>query len=301
MSTRTRNLIVGTFVLASLLLLLFGVYFLKETVPGRKTDTYYARFDQVSTLEEGDPVKINGVAMGKVTEVKLDGNAVRVAFKVPRGFHLPKDSEIRIQNIGLMGERQLGIHLGQSSEDVPLGGTMDGSLDAGIAEAMGVAGEVFVEADSLVNTLRGVVDSTVGHPEFASRVNNLLATTEDLTSRLSSLEKDVDPQIREGVGTLHGLSREMDGFVRSQEPKVQQIVDNGEEASQNAKDLSERGERVAQGLEEVLAKMNSKNGTIGALLSDTTLHRDLRATLNSTDSLLRSVNRKGLDVNVHLF
>lgn len=174
-------------------------------------------------------------------------------------------------------------------------------MDAGIAEAMGVAGEVFVEADSLVNTLRGVVDSTVGHPEFASRVNNLLSTTEDLTQRLSSLEKDVDPQIREGVGTLNGLSREMDGFVRSQEPKVREIVNNGQEASENAKELSDRGKRVAQSLEEVLAKMNSKNGTIGALLNDTSLHRDLSATLQSTDSLLRSVNRKGLDVNVHLF
>jgi len=301
MSPRARNIMVGTFVLASLLLLLFGVYFLKETVPGRKTDTYYARFDQVSTLEEGDPVKVNGVPMGKVTGVELEGTGVRVTFKVRHGLLLPKDSEVRIQNIGLMGERQLGIRLGQSAEEASPGSNFEGTLDAGIAEAMGVAGEVFVEADSLVNTLRGVVDSTVGHPEFASRVNNLLTTTEDLTQRLSSLEKDVDPQIREGVGTLHGLSREMDGFVRSQEPKVQEIVNNGQEASQNAKELSERGERVAQGLEEVLAKMNSKNGTIGALLSDTSLHRDLRATLQSTDSLLRSVNRKGLDVNVHLF
>ncbi len=301
MNPRYRNVLVGAFAAASLLLLLFGVYFLKETVPGRKTDVYYALFDQVSTLQEGDPVKVNGVPMGKVTGVELEGTAVKVTFKVRQGLHLPKDSEIRIQNIGLMGERQLGIHLGQSSEDLPVGGTLPGSLDAGIAEAMGTAGDVFVEADSLVKTLRGVVDSTVGHPEFASRVNNLLATTEDLTQRLSSLEKDVDPQIREGAGTLRGLSREMDAFVRSQEPKVRDIVDNGDQASRQAKELAQRGDSIAQGLEEVLAKMNSKNGTIGALLSDTSLHRDLRATLESTDSLLKAVNRKGLDVNVHLF
>jgi len=71
--------------------------------------------------------------------------------------------------------------------------------------------------------------------------------------------------------------------------------------SRHAKELAERSQRVAQGLEDVLAKMNSKNGTLGALLTDSTLHRDLRAALRSADTLFRTVNRKGLDVNVDFF
>lgn len=301
MNSRFRNAMVGAFALGSLLLLMFGVYFLKETVPGRKMDVYYARFAQVSNLQEGDPVKVNGVAMGKITDVSLEGNAVKVSFQVQHGLRIPVNSEVRIQNIGLMGERQLGIGLGNSPDIVPQGGMLEGSLDAGIAEAMGIAGEVFVEADSLVKELRTMVDSTVGRPEFAARVNRLLASTEDLTQRLSNLERDVDPQIREGVKTLNGLSREMNGFARAQEPKMEEILRNGGEASQQAKELAARGERVAAGLEEVLAKMNSKNGTLGALLNDTALHRDLRATLKSADSLFKRVNKKGLDVNVDLF
>ena len=68
-----------------------------------------------------------------------------------------------------------------------------------------------------------------------------------------------------------------------------------------AAELAERGNRVAGGLEEDLARMNSQNGTLGALLNDTALHRDLRATLKSADSLFRKVNKKGLDVNVDFF
>ena len=146
-----------------------------------------------------------------------------------------------------------------------------------------------------------MVDSTVARPEFSSRVNNLLATTEDLTNRLSSLERDLDPQIRSGVKTFNGLSHEVDGFVRTQEPKVDEILKNGVEASQHAKELSERGDRVARGLQDVLDRMNSKNNTVGALLNDTTLHRDLRAALKSADSLFRTINHKGLHVNVDLF
>lgn len=292
---------VGAFVLASLLLLLFGVYFLKQTTPGRKTDVYYARFDQVSNLNPGDPVKVNGVEMGKVTAIDLQDKAVKVTFELRHGIVLPENSGVSIQNIGLMGERQMGIHLGSSSGRMQPGGVFEGTLDAGIAEAIGTAGEVFVEADSLVKSLRAVVDSTMARPEFTARVNNLLASTEDLTRRLSSLERDVDPQIREGARTLNGLSREMDVFVRAQEPKIEEILRNGGDISRRAAELAERGNRVAGELEEVLAKMNSRNGTLGALLNDTALHRDLRATLKSADSLFLKVNKKGLDVNVDFF
>ena len=149
MTPRARNAAVGAFVLASILLLLFGIYFLKQTVPGRRTDTYYARFSQVSNLDIGDPVKVNGVNVGKVKAIELEGSGVKVTFEMRRGVFLNRDADLRIQNIGLMGERQIGIRLGQSSEAVLPGALLEGTLDAGIAEAMGVAGEVFIEADSL--------------------------------------------------------------------------------------------------------------------------------------------------------
>src|SRR4051812_11925113 len=103
MANRKNNMVVGLFVLISMLILLFGIYFLKETTPGQKSDTYYAVFDQVSTLQDGDPVKVNGVKSGKVVGISLKDNHVRVTLKLDRGLKLNKDCEVRIQNIGLMG------------------------------------------------------------------------------------------------------------------------------------------------------------------------------------------------------
>jgi phospholipid/cholesterol/gamma-HCH transport system substrate-binding protein len=301
MKSRSQNIAVGAFVLAALAVLVFGVYFLKETVPGRATDAYVAGFDQVSTLQEGDPVKVNGVKLGRVLAIALDGNRVKVEFEIERGVRLPKDSEVRIQNIGLMGERQLGIRMGASSEAVPPGGRFEGRLDAGIAEAMGAAGEAIAEADRLAKTLRRVVDSTVGRPEFAGRVQALLGSTEDLTGRLNALARDIDPQIREGVRTFNGLSRDVNGFVQRQKPQVEQILKDGGDVMARSRVIAQRGERAAQNLEEILAKLNAGQGTAGALLNDTLLHRDLASALRSADSLFRSMQRKGLDVNVDLF
>src|SRR5688572_339052 len=104
MNNQKNNTVVGLFVVLALLILVFGTYFLKEAVPGQKMDTYRVVFRQVSTLTEGDPVKVNGVKMGKVHKIDLRGIEVSVVLKLRQGLRIPKDSEVRIQNIGLMGE-----------------------------------------------------------------------------------------------------------------------------------------------------------------------------------------------------
>jgi ABC-type transporter Mla subunit MlaD len=206
MTNRKNNIVVGLFVILSLLILLFGVYYLKEATPGKKSDTYYARFPQVSTLQDGDPVKINGVKMGKVAAIELNDNAVRVTLKLDKGVKLPKDSEVRIQNIGLMGERQVGILLGKSSEAWPPGSELHGLLDAGIAEAMGIAGEVAVESEVLVHSLRTIVDSTVGKPEFVATFNNAVSQTEELSVRLNAFIREIDPKVKHSLSNLEDAS-----------------------------------------------------------------------------------------------
>lgn len=301
MSPRTQNITVGAFVLGALVVLVFGIYFLKETVPGRAMDEYFARFPQVSTLQTGDPVKVNGVKAGRVTGIVLEGRGVRVAFEIERGIRLPRDSEVRIQNIGLMGERQLGIVMGGGAAEAAPGETFEGRLDAGIAEAMGAAGEAIVEADLLVRSLRSAVDSTVGRPEFAARINALLASAEGIAARLERLAADIEPPLRDGMASFQAAGREVETFVKRQEPRLDQLVVDGAAAAQSARALAERGEKAARQLEDILAGLNEGKGTAGALLKDTTLHRDLAATLRSADSLFRDMRRKGLRVNVDLF
>jgi len=301
MTSRSQNITVGAFVLGAVAVLVFGLYFLKETVPGRAMEAYAAHFDQVSTLQTGDPVKVNGVKAGRVTAIELEGRGVRVDFEIERGVRLPKDSEVRIQNIGLMGERQLGIALGGGADFAEPGDSFQGVLDAGIAEAMGAAGEAIAEARLLILSLRTAVDSTVGRPEFAARVNGLLTSAEELAGRLDRLAADIDPQVRAGAKSFQSVGREAETFVKRQTPRLDSLTRDGAAAAAGARALAERGARAAQSLEEILAKLNAGKGTAGALLNDTTLHRDLSATLRSADSLFKEMRRQGLDVNVDLF
>ncbi len=301
MTNRKNNIVVGLFVILSLFILLFGVYFLKEATPGQKSDTYYVIFPQVSTLQEGDPVKVNGVKMGKVTIIELKDNVVRVTLKLNRGIKLPKDSEVRIQNIGLMGERQVGVLLGQSPEALPPGAELQGRLDAGIAEALGIAGEVFVESETLVKSLHAIMDSTVGKPEFVATFNNVVGQTEELSTRLNTFIHDIDPKVKHSLTNLEDASQRVHILLRDQEMPVKNIIQNGQEVSNKLKDVVDKADKVADEMNRLLAKVNSSNSTLGAMLNDSTFYQELRGTLNSADSLFKRIEKKGLDVNVNLF
>lgn len=301
MTNRKNNTVVGLFVLFSIAILLFGVYFLKDATPGQKTDTYEVLFDQVSTLQGGDPVKVNGVNAGKVEAIALEGARVKVTMKLNRGIALPKDSDVRIQNIGLMGERQIGILLGRSTETVPPGGVLEGSLDAGIAEAMGIAGEVFVEAETLVKSLRAVMDSTVGKPEFVTNFNSLVRQTEDVSGRLSVFLDEIDPKVKTSLANLEQASSQVRIILNDQEAPVKEIIRNGHEVSSRLKDVVEKADKVADEMNRLLARANSDNSTLGAMLGDSTFYVELRSTLTSADSLFRQIEKKGLDVNLNLF
>ncbi len=301
MTNRKNNIVVGLFVVLSLVILLFGVYFLKETTPGKKSDSYHVMFDQVSTLQDGDPVKVNGVKMGKVDGIELKGNRVRVALKLDKGLKLPKDSEVRIQNIGLMGERQVGILMGRSPENFPAGSDMEGTLDAGIAEAMGVAGEVFVESETMVRSLRAVMDSTISKPEFVSSFNNVVRQTEDLSQQLGIFLKDIDPKVKHSLSNLEDASSRVHILLRDQEIPVKNIIQNVQEVSSKLRDVVEKADHVADEMSRLLVKVNSDKSTLGAMLNDSIFYVELRATLKSADSLFRHIEKKGLDVNVNLF
>ncbi len=301
MSPRFQNFAVGAFIIIALAVLVFGVYFLKETVPGRAMDVYRARFTEVSNLQSGEPVRVNGVRVGRVTGIRLEDRHVIVSFEVRSGTFIPADSEVRIQNIGLMGERQLSIRRGDSERAPGPGEFFEGTLDAGIAEAMGAAGEALLEADRLVRTLRALVDSTVARPGFAERVNDLMASAEEVSERLALLVAEVDPQVREGVDAFAGLGRDARAFAQRQEPRIERMLEDGAGAAERAHALAERGERAAETLEAILARLEAGEGTAGALLTDSTLHLELAATLRSADSLFRSMRENGLNVRMRWF
>lgn len=294
-------LAVGLVVLLAIIILIFGLFFLNDKDPREAFNTFYLRFTQVSTLTLDDPVKINGVKLGKVEDIKLSGNRVLVTVRIRTDVKIPRNSEVRVQNIGIMGERQIGVILGDSSQVFAPNDTIDGHFDAGIAEALGLAGELFDSTKVLIETVRVVMDSTIASPEFSEKFKGMVNKAENLEDRLSMLVDETDPQLKKSLKNLNDATVKVNILLDTAAAPIGGLVTDARGLMGDAHGVVVKLDSVTDRLVSITQKLQSKDNTAGILLNDRVLHDDLVKTVNSADSLFRIILQDGLDINVDFF
>lgn len=296
---------VGLVVLLAVIVLVFGIFFLNEKDPRETFNTFHLRFTQVSTLVIDDPVKINGVKLGKVESIELSGHRVVVTIRLRTDVKIPKDSEIRVQNIGIMGERQIGMILGDENNYFAPGDTIDGKFDAGIAEALGLAGEVCDSTKVLLESVKAALNGTIANPDFQERFKVLLNKAEGLEDRLMVLVQTTDPQLKKTLNGLNDATNRVNELVNSVKPPIDSLFGGADKVMANANGLISELEGVTKHLDELVAKVQAKtfakDNTVGLLLNDRALHDELIKTMHSADSLFRIILKDGLDINVDFF
>jgi phospholipid/cholesterol/gamma-HCH transport system substrate-binding protein len=107
---RERNpVVVGAISLAVVLgLILLAFNAEKLPIIGGGT-TYYADFSEAGGLKADDEVRIAGVRVGKVDSVSLDGDHVKVAFKIQDGADFGTDTQAAIKVKTLLGAMFLSL------------------------------------------------------------------------------------------------------------------------------------------------------------------------------------------------
>ena len=296
---------VGLVVILALIILVFGIFFLNEKDPRETFNTFHLRFTQVSTLVLDDPVKVNGVKLGKVEAIELSGHRVVVTIRLRTDVKIPKDSEIRVQNIGIMGERQIGIILGDQTDYFAPGDTITGQFDAGIAEAIGLAGELCDSTKVLLESVKHALNQTIVNPEFQERFKTLLVKAETLEDRAITMLNTTDPQLKKSLQGLNQVVVKVDNLIDGVKPPIDNMFANTDKVMSDADKLIGELEGVTNHLDELIVKVQtkieSKDNTVGILLNDRTLHDDLVKTVHSADGLVRVILHDGLDINVDLF
>ena len=164
-------------------------------------DTYHAMFTEAGGLKVNDEVRIAGVRVGKVNEIELDGDQVKVSFKVDDAADFGGDTRAAIKVKTILGSMFLALE--------PAGG---GQLDEGatipaertsspfdVVEAFeGLAStSEQIDTDQLAESLTTLADLTRNTPdEFRGALSglsrlsaNVAAKDEQLNSLLVNLER----------------------------------------------------------------------------------------------------------------
>jgi phospholipid/cholesterol/gamma-HCH transport system substrate-binding protein len=114
---------------AAVLLVAAGFLGIAVAHSGRTTAAGYklhASFDHIDGLNPGADVRIAGVKVGNVLDMRVDPKSflAEVTFSVNDKIHLPKDSAAEITSEGLLGGKFLNLSPGGDAQDIPPGGAV---------------------------------------------------------------------------------------------------------------------------------------------------------------------------------
>lgn len=124
MERKTMDLWVGIFLLmgfAALLMLALRVSIASDDA--KSTYSVEARFENIGGLKSKAPVKVAGVLVGRVTEIKLDKDKYQAiaVLTIDDKFKFPKDSSASILTSGLLGEVYVGLDAGGDDKNLVTG------------------------------------------------------------------------------------------------------------------------------------------------------------------------------------
>lgn len=279
MKAFTKEVKIAIVAIVGVIILFFGMNFLKGLNLFSSTDDYYIEFKDISGLSSSSPIYADGYQVGTVKDVIYDYSGehpTRVLVSLDKALRIPVGSTAEIES-DMMGNIKVNLLLANNPrERVMPGGTITGDVNSG---ALGKAAQMIPTIEKMLPKLDSILTSVnmlLADPAIAQSLHNVQTITNNLTT--SSAELNI-------------LMKQLNRNVPTMLTKANGVLDNTNKLTGNLAqlDLATTKQQVDQtiaNVQELTSKLNSNNGTLGLLMNDASLYHNLNSTMMSADSLL---------------
>jgi phospholipid/cholesterol/gamma-HCH transport system substrate-binding protein len=226
---RERNpVIVGAVSLAVIFLLILAAFRAQDLPLIGGGDTYYAAFKESGGLKANDEVRIAGVRVGKVESVELEGDHVRVTFRVKTDSDFGTDTHAAIKVKTLLGAMYLSLEPAgegqlEADSEIPVERT---SSPYDVVDAFSGLAETSeqIDTDQLAKSLTTLADLSRNTPEeFKGALDGVSALSSNIAARdtqINSLLKN----LRRVSGTLNERDQDIIGLMKDSDVLFRALV-----------------------------------------------------------------------------
>ena len=292
----SRNALIGLTFIASLVMIYFGINFLKGINVLKKQNQYYALFDDVSKLLISSPIYVKGYQIGLINKIEMVGeNPMRfvVGVNLAEDIRIPKGSHLEY-GLDLFGASTVNLVMAPSDVYLQRGDTLIGGKEAGLMEGVAAVmpktDAILLRVDSLLYSLHKIV----ANPTWEQSVEGIGSTVKELNNSSVSLNRMIGSLERE----LPEISRNLTS-VSTDLKKVSNELSQMDMVSTFASI-----DETVNSLKLLTAKINRDDNSLGLLLNDTKLHDSLNVTINTATKLLEDIRQnpdRYLTIRLRLF
>lgn len=298
---RKTELKVGIAVIVGIILFIWILTWAKTFSLSATDKNLLVKFNNVSGLEIGDEVTINGVKKGFVDDLKIEQDQVVVKLSIENDAQLKEDAVFRIAMLDLMGGKKVEIYPGLSAESIDYSKIHSGTYTADIATVMSMVG--------------GIQD------DFNSSVKDIKITLNALNNYLT--DKNLNDNIKSSVNNLNEASKKLNLMMDENRDNLKKLLSNSVELSEEAKTFLTKNKddlnSSFQDMKKLIAETNSliskvnefadeiktKRNNLGKLFYDEELYNNLTKSITQLNELsqliLDQLKGDGFKVDADIF
>ena len=280
----TNEIKIALVAIVGILVLFFGLNFLKGMSLFSTDATYYVAFKDISGLSSSNPIYADGYKVGVVKSIQYNyakKGDVLVQIDINPDLRIPKGSSAEIES-DLMGNVKMNLLLANNPrERVNKGDTIIGSKNSGM---LGNVAKLLPTVQQMLPKLERILSSVntlLADPALAHSLHNI----EGITANLNTTSQQLNTLVAGVNRQVPGLLRRADGVM------VNANTFTGNLAQVDiAGTMAQVNQTIAQ-LNAFSQQLNSKEGSLGLLMHDPALYNNLNKTMVSVDSLLINVRQ----------
>jgi phospholipid/cholesterol/gamma-HCH transport system substrate-binding protein len=296
---------VGAIVITAIALMVIGVNYLKGIQLFNTHREFYATYDQIDGLAEANPVVMRGFKVGMVKKIELmedGGGKLVVTFSIDNdNLKIPVNSKAKIFSSDFFGSKAIELMLGDSAvlaePDTELLSEREEDIASAIRKELAPlkarTEELISGVDEIISNLNSVFSdkATQGLPRAFESLQNSLETFEKISVKLDTTIAESRSRLRSILDNVASLT----GNIEESNEEITQVIQNFNAISDSLAKVNFaatilKAEQTISGLNEVIAKINSEEGSLGLLINNDTLHQSLVSATKELEVLLDDLN-----------
>jgi len=261
---------------------------------------YKTYLSSITGLKIGDPVRLAGVDVGKISQITILDDKVQIDFEVKPGTKIKSDTVASLRLTNLLGGQFLGLSFGSPGATLlPPGGTVKGRDVANIDIIVDNVSELTKDAKDLITQLNKNQNEVMGKissilDDNRTNLRNSIASLSSITSKFDQGEGSLAMLLNDKV--LYTNASEASASLKNITAKIDRgegtigMLVNDDVLYVDARTAMANFNDSMKDVKEVAAKINRGDGMIGMLINDKTLYTEVRDASRNIKEITSKIN-----------